>query len=106
MFTSGLSSPHLTIDQANSIFKLAAECQVLSVKIAKEFQVLSGLEAMHCNSIQGMVLKTLTLGCSAWEAAYSAILGDKVSEAEHKVTTHCLHSEVNATLPGSHTASI
>ena len=26
VFTSGPSSPHLTIDQANSIFKLAAEC--------------------------------------------------------------------------------
>ena len=42
MFTSGPSSPYLTIDQANSIFKLAAECQVLGVKLAKEFQVLSG----------------------------------------------------------------
>ena len=39
MFTSTPSSPHLTIDQANSIFKLAAECQVLSIKLAKQFQV-------------------------------------------------------------------
>ena len=35
VFTSRPSSPHLTIDQANSIFKLAAECQALSVKLAK-----------------------------------------------------------------------
>ena len=68
VLTSGPSSPHLTIDQANSIFKLAAECQVLSVKLAKQFQVLSGLEAMHHNSIQGTVHETLTLGHSAWEA--------------------------------------
>ena len=87
MFTSGPSSPHLTIDQANSIFKLAAECWVLCVKLAKQFQELSGLEAMHCNLIQGMEHETLTLGCSAWEAAYSAILWDGVSEAEHEATT-------------------
>ena len=34
VFTSGPSSPHLTIDQANSLFKLAAECQALGVKLA------------------------------------------------------------------------
>ena len=95
VFTSRSSSPHLTIDQANSIFKLAAECQALSVKLAKQFQVLSGLEAMHHNSTQGMVHETLTLGCSAWEAAYSAILRDGVSEAEHKATSCRLHSDAN-----------
>ena len=96
MFTSGPSSPHLTIDQANSIFKLAAECQALSVKLAKEFQVLSGLEAVHSNSIQGTVHETLTLGCSAWEAVYSTILQDEVSEAECEAMTCCLHSEADA----------
>ena len=74
VFTSGPSSPHLTIDQANSLFKLAAECQALGVKLAKQFQVLSGLEAIHHNSIQGMAHETLTLGCSAQEATYLAIL--------------------------------
>ena len=96
MFTSGSSPPHLTIDQANSIFKLAAECQALSIKLAKEFQVLSELEAMYCNSIQGTAHETLTLGCSAWEDAYSAILRDEVSEAECKATTHHLCSEADA----------
>ena len=74
MFTSGPSSPHLTIDQTNNLYKLATECQALSVKLAKKFQVLLGLEAMHHNSIQDMAHKTLTLRCSAWEAAYSAIM--------------------------------
>ena len=37
IFTSGPSSPHLTIDQANSLYKLAAECQVLSIKLAERF---------------------------------------------------------------------
>ena len=102
VFTSGPSSPHLTIDQANSIFQLAAECQVLGIKLAKQFQVLSGLEAMHCNSIQGMVHETLTLGCSAWESAYSAILQDGVSEAEHEAMTHRLHSEADTTWKEMH----
>ena len=95
VFTSRPSSPHLTIDQANSIFKLAAECQTLGVKLAKQFQVLSELEAMHCNSIQGTVHETLTLGHSAWEAAYSPILWDGVSKAECKATTHHLCSEAD-----------
>ena len=101
-FTSGPSSPHLTIDQANSLFKKAAECQALGVKLAKQFQVLSGLEAMHHNSIQGTGHETLMLGHSAWEAAYSAILWDRVSEEERKTTTHCLFSEADATWKEMH----
>ena len=102
VFTSGPSSPHLTIDQADSIFKLAAECQALGIKLVKQFQVLSGLEAIHRNSIQGMVHKTLTLGCSAREATYSAILQDGVSKAELEVTTRHLRSEADATWKEMH----
>ena len=101
-FTSGPSSLHLTIDQANSLFKLAAECQALSVKLAKQFQVLLGLEAMHHNSIQGTAHKTLMLRHSAWEAAYSAILQDRVSEDECETTTCRLCSEANATWKEMH----
>ena len=50
---------------------------------------------MHCNSIQGMVHETLTLGHSAWEAAYSAILQDRVSEDDREATTRHLHSEAD-----------
>ena len=96
MFTSGPSSPHLTIDQANSLFKLATECQALSVKLAKWFQVLLGLKAMHHNSIQGTAHETLTLEHSAWEAAYSAILWDRVPEDECEAMTYHLHTEANA----------
>ena len=96
MFTSGPSSPHLTINQANSLYKLAAKCQALSIKLTKQFQVLSGLEAMHRNSIQGMVHKTLTLRCSAQETAYSAILWDRVSENECEAMTCHLRSEADA----------
>ena len=96
VFNPRALTPRLTIDQANGIFDLAAKCQVLGIKLAKEFQVLSGLEAMHHNSIQGMALETLTLGHSAPEAAYSAILQDGISEAEHEATTHHLCSEAEA----------
>ena len=84
-FPSGPSAPWLTIDQANSIFGLASKL-VLGVRLAKDFQMLSGLEAIHCNSIQGMAHETLTLGHSAHEAAYAAILWDDIMEAECKAT--------------------
>ena len=64
--------------------------------------MLSGLEAMHHNSIQGMAHETLTLGHSAWEATYSAILWDGVSEAEHEATTRRLRSEADVTWKEMH----
>ena len=96
VFTSGPSSPHLTINQTNCLFKLAAKCQALGIKLAKQFQVLLRLEAMHHNSIQGTVHETLTLGCSAQEATYSAILQDRVPQDECEATTHRLCSEADA----------
>ena len=102
ILTPGLSSPHLTIDQANSLYKLAAECQTLGIKLAKKFQVLSGLEAMHRNSIQGMAHETLTLGHSAWEATYFAIIWDRVPDNECEATTHYLHSEASVTWKEMH----
>ena len=51
--------------------------------------MLSRLEAIHHNSIQGTVH-------SGWEAAYVAILWDDIMEAECEATTRCLHSEADA----------
>ena len=56
--------------------------------------MLSGLEAIHRNSVQGKVHETLTLGHSAQEATYAAILWDNITEAECEATTRCLHSDV------------
>ena len=95
-FPSGPSTLRLTIDQANSIFSLASECQALSIKLAKDFQMLSGLEAIHRNSIQGTAHETLTLGHSTREATYMAILWDNITEAECEATTHRLHSKADA----------
>ena len=58
--------------------------------------MLSGLEAIHHNSIQGMAHETLTLGHSACEATYMAILWDDIMEAEHEAMMRCLHSEGDA----------
>ena len=102
LVSSGPSTPWLTIDQANSIFGLASECQVLSVRLAKDFQVLSGLEAIHHNSVQGMVHETLTLGHSAQEATYMAILWDDIMEVECEATTRHLHSEADTTWKKMH----
>ena len=102
LLASGPSSPHLTIDQANSLYKLATECQALGVKLAKKFQVFSGLEAMHRNSIQGTAHETLTLRCSAQEATYSAIMWDRVPDDEREATTRCLCSEADVTWKEMH----
>ena len=82
LFPSRPTTPRLTIDQANNIFGLAYECQALGIRLAKDFQVLSGLEAIHCNSVQGTAHEMLTLGHSTWKAAYVAILRDDITEAE------------------------
>ena len=95
-FPSRPSTPRLTIDQANSIFGLASKCQALGIKLAKDFQVLSGLEAIHRNSVQGTAHEMLTMGHSTWEAAYAAILRDDIMEAECEATTCHLHSKADA----------
>ena len=51
---------------------------------------------MHCNSIQGMAHETLTLGHSAQEATYAAILWDDISKEEHKATVCRLCSKGDA----------
>ena len=77
------------------MYKLAGECQALGIKLAKKFQVLSSLEAIHHNSIQGMVHEMLTMGRSAQEATYIAIIWDKVLDDECEANTHHLHSEAD-----------
>ena len=102
LFPSRPSTPRLTIDQANSIFSLMSECQALGIKLAKEFHVLSELEAIHHNSIQGTAYETLTLGHFTQKAAYSAILWDDIAEVEREAMTRHLHSEADATWKEMH----
>ena len=58
--------------------------------------MLSGLEAIHRNSLQGTAHEMLTLGHSAWEAAYAALLWDDITEAECKATTRHFHFKADA----------
>ena len=102
LVSSGPSTPWLTIDQANSIFGLVSKCQALSIRLAKDFQVLSGLEVIHRNSVQGTAHEMQTLGHSAQETAYVAILWDDIMEVEHEAMTRCLHSEADATWKKMH----
>ena len=102
LFPSRPSTPWLTFDQANNIFSLASECQALGIRLAKDFQVLSGLEAIHHNSVQGTVHEMLTLGHSTWEATYTAILQDDIMEAERDAMTHRLRSKTDATWKKMH----
>ena len=66
-----------------------------STKLAKKFQVLSSLEAIHHNSIRGTVHETLTMGHSAQEATYVDVIWDKVPDDKPKATTRCLHLVAN-----------
>ena len=49
-----------------------------------------------------MAHETLILGCSAWEAAYLAIIWDRVPDDECEATTHCLTSETDVTWKEMH----
>ena len=93
---SSPSALRLIVDQATSLFGLASECQALGVRFTKDFQMLSGLEAIHRNSIQGTAHEMLTLGHSVHEAAYAAILWDNVTDAECQAMMCCLYSEADA----------
>ena len=64
-FPSSPSALHLTVDQATSLFGLASKCQALGVRLAKDFQMLLGLEAIHHNSIQGTAPTRLFYGTTS-----------------------------------------
>ena len=63
----------LNAGQAAEINQLATECQALGAKVAKQFQNLSGLEAMHCATAQATVHETINAGCMAHNATFSII---------------------------------
>ena len=58
--------------------------------------MLSGLEAIHHNSVQGMAHEMLTLGHSAREAVYAPILRDNITEAKYEAMMRRLCSEADA----------
>ena len=60
----------LSAEQAAEVYQLSTECQALGSELAKQFQTLSGLEAMHHATAQAMAHGTVLLGRVAHSAAY------------------------------------
>ena len=63
----------LSAEQAAEIYQLATKCQALDPELAKQFQNLSGLEAMH----QAMAHETINVGHMAHNAAFSMITANQ-----------------------------
>ena len=61
----------LSTEQAAEIYQLAAECQALGSELAKQFQNLSGLEAVHCATTQATAHETINAG----DVAHSTTFG-------------------------------
>ena len=73
----GLTSPPamqtLSAEQSTKIFNLVMECQALSAELAKQFQTLSRLEAMHHTAAQATAHQTINAGWMAQNMAYSIL---------------------------------
>ena len=67
----------LNMEQSTEIFNLVVECQASSTKLAKQFQTLSGLEAMHCATAHATAHKTINARQMAQNMAYSILPDDQ-----------------------------
>ena len=72
--------------RTTEIFNLAAECQALSTELAKQFQTLSRLEAMHCTAAQAMTHETINARQMAQNVAYSVLPDDQMQDKKHEET--------------------
>ena len=67
----------LSAEQVAEIYQLATECQALGAELAKQFQNLSRLEAMHRAMTQATAYKTINAGRMARNAAFSTITANQ-----------------------------
>ena len=74
------------------IYQLPTECQVLGAELAKQFQNLSGLEAIHCAGGQAMAHETINVGHMAHNAAFSTITTNQ-PEGDHEKLLCQFHAE-------------
>ena len=81
----------LSAEQAVEINQLATECQALGAELAKQFQNLSGLEAMHCTMAQATAHETINVGCMAHNAAFSTIAANQL-DRDCKKFLHQFHA--------------
>ena len=82
----------LSAEQAAEVYQLTAECWVLGFELAKQFQTLSRLEAMH----HATAHETVLLGHVAHSTAYRVAMTIQNVE-EWESTLHGLCAETNKT---------
>ena len=68
------ASCSLNPEQSAEVFYLGAECQTMGTQLAKQFQILSRLEAMHHAMAQATAHKTINQGWVERSAAYNVLL--------------------------------
>ena len=84
----------LSTGQVAEIYQLATECQALGTELAKQFQNLSRLEAVHCTAAQATAHKTINAGHMACNVAFSAITANQ-PDGDHKKFLHQFHAEAD-----------
>ena len=85
----------LTPEQSAEIFHLGAKCQAMGTQLAKQFQMLSGLKAMHRAMAQATAHKTINQGWVERSAAYNILLSANASDKKCKRTLQKLHKEAD-----------
>ena len=81
-------------EQATEIYQHAAECQALGSKLAKQFQNLSRLEAVHRTAAQAAAHKTINAGCMAHSTAFGIATATQ-TDKECESSMHRLHTRAN-----------
>ena len=72
-----------------------AECQALGTELAKQFQTLSRLEAMHHTMAQTTAHETINTGQMAWNTAYSILPDGHALDKKHEETLQQLPIEAD-----------
>ena len=84
----------ISAEEAAEVYQLATECQALGSDLAKQFQTLCGLEAMHHAVAQATAHETVLSGCIACSAACGVTT--TIQKAKEWESTLCgLHEEAN-----------
>ena len=98
----GLTSLHLPFttktlnaEQSTKIYYLVAECQVLGTELAKQFQTLSGLEAMHRTMTQATADETINVEHMAQNVAYSILPHGQALDKKHEGILQQLNMEAD-----------
>ena len=84
----------LSTEQATEIYQLAAECQALGSGLAKQFQNLSRLEAVHRATAQATAHKTINAGSMAHSTTFGIATATQTDE-ECESSMHRLCAKAN-----------